>query len=119
MTSAAAAPAGRPPLELVLQNLKIGGSVSGRHDDLAIDDRGTCLDVQGVVRDLLETAAPVVAAAGKCPHRFVNEAELERPVALQKSPLPCKKPALLRDTTTPSFRKQIWILFSKGEVSSR
>jgi hypothetical protein len=43
----------RRSLELVLQNREVGGAVGSGHDDLAVDDRGSRLDVPGVVRNLL------------------------------------------------------------------
>ena len=49
----------------------------GRHDDLAVDDRGAGGDVPGVVGDLLEAFGPVVAAAGEDLDGLVGEVDLD------------------------------------------
>jgi hypothetical protein len=48
-----------------LQHRKVSRAIGGRHHDLAVDDRGACRDVLGVVGDLLEAVGPVMAAGVK------------------------------------------------------
>ena len=74
--------AGRLTLELVLQDREVGGAIGGRHHDLAVDDGGACLDVPGVMGDLLEPMRPVVTAPGEYLHRLVGEVDLD-PVAVE------------------------------------
>jgi len=44
---------------------EVGGAIGGEHYDLAVDDRGACVDQVGVGGDLLESLRPVVAAPGE------------------------------------------------------
>ena len=83
---------GRLALQLVLQDREVGGAVRGRHDDLAIDDRGTGADVPGIVGDLLEAFGPVVAAPGEDLDGLVGEVDLD-PIAVE---LDLVKPAVRR-----------------------
>ena len=48
-----------------MQDRKIRDAIFGRHHDLAVDDRRTCVDVPGIGRDLPKAIGPVVAASSE------------------------------------------------------
>src|SRR4029077_3213068 len=73
---------GRSALQLVLQHREVGGAIFGGRDDLAVDDRGTGVDVPFGVGDLAETLGPVIAAPGEDLDRLVGEMDLH-PVAVE------------------------------------
>jgi hypothetical protein len=64
-------------VEFVPQHREVGGAVGGRDNDLAVDDRGACADVPGLVGDLLEAFGPVVATAGEDLDRAVHKMDLD------------------------------------------
>jgi hypothetical protein len=69
-------------LEFVLQHREIGRAIGGWNYDLAVEDRRRCLDVPGVVGNLLEAMRPVVAAPGEYLDSFVGPVDLN-PVSVE------------------------------------